>query len=405
MNLDRFILSKRIASRYAASAALLMLSGCGSGDDIGTPQPSTVAYAYVVSAGSTPNSAGAVYEYAIKSDYGVSPLSRASIGAGISPAALVVGHGGAYVVNLGDGTISQYTIEADGTLSPMNPASVTNPGMHTVGVSPVGLTIDPSGNFLYVTNSADGTLSQFSIGSEGQLTPLSPSTVAAGIDPVSIVVAPSGYYVVNSGAAGAAGTVSHYVSGVSGMLTLVDSDTVAAGINPTALVVDSASSTLYVTSSCDGSECEGSIRQLAFGADGALTDTGVIATTGSHDEAVNMVLYQTGSNNYAYLLSNVMGVDTDAGALWQFGIGNSGDLVPVSPPTLNIGLQAVAQAIQVDSLYVLTTNSGTVENSAGPGGNIKFYSLAADGSATLAATTKITAPYPTAMSVVFLLAP
>jgi 6-phosphogluconolactonase (cycloisomerase 2 family) len=398
--------------QFFVSAALLALSACGSGESGSNtnPQPAPSAYAYVASAGAGPSSAGAIYEYGILSDSSVAPLPQSSISAGIYPAAVVIGQGHVYAVNVGDGTISQYNVASDGTLTPMNPATVTNPAMHTFGAAPAAATIDPTGSFLYVTNAADNTLSQFSIGSDGQLTPLTPSTVATGVDPVSIVVAPvadstPGYYVVNSGAPGDTGTVSLYSSGEDGTLTPVDSDTVAAGTNPSAIAVNNAFSTAYVMSNCDGAQCTGSIRQFAVGASGALTDTGAIATTGSHYDAVNMVINQDGANAYAYVLSNAMRVDSNAGALWEYGVESTGELTPASSPMLNIGPVAVAQAIDVVSLYVLTTNSGANANTGSTGGNINFYSLGVGGAATLTATTKISAPQPVTMGVRFLLAP
>jgi 6-phosphogluconolactonase (cycloisomerase 2 family) len=396
--------------QLSALAALLALSACGSGESGSNTitQPAPSAYAYVASAGASPSSAGAIYEYGIISDSSVAPLPQSSISAGIYPAAVVIGQGHVYVVNVGDGTISQYNVASDGTLTPMNPATVTNSGMHTFGVAPAAATIDPTGSFLYVTNAADNTLSQFSIGSDGHLTPLTPSTVATGVDPVSIVVVPladstPGYYVVNSGATGDTGTVSLYSSGENGTLTPVDSDTVAAGTNPSAIAINSASSTVYVMSNCDGAQCTGSIRQFAVGASGALTDTGAMATTGSHYDAVNMVINQNGTN--AYVLSNAMGVDSNTGALWQFGVDRTGELSAASPPMLNIGSVAVAQVIQDDSLYVLTTNSGPSANTPSTAGNINFYSLGAGGVATLTATTKLSAPYPVTMGMLFLNAP
>ena len=65
-------------------------------------QPSgRIAYAYVASAGSNPGSAGAIYEYAVMSDYSVSPLPQVSISAGMDPAAVVLAQGHVYVVNVG----------------------------------------------------------------------------------------------------------------------------------------------------------------------------------------------------------------------------------------------------------------------------------------------------------------
>jgi hypothetical protein len=91
-----------------------------------------------------------------------------------------------------------------------------------------------------------------------------------------------------------------------------------------------------------------------------------------------------GANSYAYVLSNTAGGNTDAGTLWQYGVESTGELTAASPPMLNIGPVAVAQVTQVNSLYVLTTNSGT-NDSASAGGNMNFYSLGAGGAATLTA--------------------
>jgi hypothetical protein len=399
-------------------AALLALSGCGSGQSSSTnyTQPTStqpagrVAYAYVASAGPNPGSAGVIYEYAVMSDYSVSPLPQASISAGIDPAAVVLAQGYVYVVNVGDGTISQYDIAADHTLTPMNPATVTNPGMHTLGAAPVAARIDPTGSFLYVTNAADDAVSQFSISGGGQLVPLTPSTVATGVDPVAIVDAlvpdsTAAYYVVNSGAAGDTGTVSAYSSGENGTLMPLGSDPLAAGTNPTAIAINDISTNVYVMSNCDGAECTGSIRQFAVGSGGALTDTGVIATTGSHYDAVDMVISQPGPNSYAYVLSNATGASTNAGALWQYGVGSTGELTPASPPMLNVGAVAVAQTMQVGLLYVLTANSRANANTGSTGGNINVYGMGADGAATLLAATKISVPHPVAIGIQALLPP
>jgi hypothetical protein len=401
-----------------ALAALLALSGCGSGQSSSTnyTQPTStqpagrVAYAYVASAGPNPGSAGVIYEYAVMSDYSVSPLPQASISAGIDPAAVVLAQGYVYVVNVGDGTISQYDIAADHTLTPMNPATVTNPGMHTLGAAPVAARIDPTGSFLYVTNAADDAVSQFSISGGGQLVPLTPSTVATGVDPVAIVDAlvpdsTAAYYVVNSGAAGDTGTVSAYSSGENGTLMPLGSDPLAAGTNPTAIAINEISTNVYVMSNCDGAECTGSIRQFAVGSGGALTDTGVIATTGSHYDAVDMVISQPGPNSYAYVLSNATGASTNAGALWQYGVGSTGELTPASPPMLNVGAVAVAQTMQVGLLYVLTANSRADANTGSTGGNINVYGMGADGAATLLAATKISVPHPVAIGIQALLPP
>jgi 6-phosphogluconolactonase (cycloisomerase 2 family) len=394
-----------------ASAGLLALCACGSKGSGSPPvEYAPFAYAYVASTASDPSSAGAIYEYALMSDSSVAPLPQASVRAGVDPAAVVVAHGHVYAVNVGDGTISQYDIESDETLQPMNPSTVTNPGMHTFGAAPVTAIVDPTGSFLYVTNAADATVSQFSIGGDGGLTPLTPATVATGVDPVSIVVgfladSTPVYYVVNSGAAAETGSVSLYSSEANGALTPMTSATIAAGTNPSAMAINSISATAYVMSNCDGTQCLGSIRQFGVGSSGELTDTGAIVTTASHNDAVNMVIDQDGASLYAYVLSRAMGVDTNAGALWQYRVASTGALSAADPPMLDLGSVPVAQVIHVNGLYVLTTNSGASATTPSTGGNLDFYTLAAGGAATLNSSATLSAPYPVAMALLFPLAP
>lgn len=374
------------------------MGGCGSEDATGGGQSAPIGYAYVTSAGSTPDSRGAVYEYGIMVDGSVSPLAKASIGAGINPATVVVQDGCVYVVNVGDGTISQYYIEPDNTLAPMNPATVTNPGMQilsTAGTSAAA--VDPTGQFLYVANTADDTVSQFSIGSDGQLTPLTPAALATGIQPISIVTSGSGVYVVNSGASGDLGSVSQFSEASNGALVPADAAPLAAGTNPTVIAFDSIYSTAYVVSNCDGAECLGSIRQFTVGTGGALTDTGSIVTTGSHYRATSMAIDQDGPN--AYLLSNEMGVDTLNGTLWHFQVGGTGALTADTPSPLPLQGVAVTQSIQRSTLYVLTTNSGVNASSPATGGSIIAYVEGSAGTLTLEATTALVAPYPASMAI------
>ena len=401
------------------AAALAALAGCGSGKDSGMivvdhPNPDApIAYAYVASAAATPGSAGAVYEYAILSDYSVSPLTPASVGAGISPSALVVNAGHVYVVIVGDGTISQYTIGADNTLTPMNPASVTNPGMHTFGGTSGAAAVDPSGNYLYVANSADDTLSQFGIGGDGRLTPLAPSTVATGSQPVAIVTNTSSsggvVYVVASGALGDIGTVAQYSEAANGTLTPANAAPLPAGTNPSGMAIDAAYSTAYVLSNCNGTQCTGSITQFTDGnsalTDGSLTDTGIVVTTASHFNAASMVIDGAGANGY--VLGNQMGVDTLSGALWHFQVGSTGALTAASASPVTLAGVAVAQAlpIQGSALYVLTTNTGANAGAPATGGSIALYTLGTGGTPTLEATTTLAAPYPAALGIKVLLPP
>jgi len=388
--------------------AILAASGCGSGDGGGPIKPTNnqnddqnhaIGYAYVASAGPTPGSAGAVYEYAIGLDGSLSPLAEPSIAAGVNPSAVVVIQSGSvYVVNAGDGSISQYSIASDGTLKTLSPATVTNPGVQTRGVTGGAATVDPTGNYLYVANTADDNLAQFS-GVGGSLTPLSPATVTTGVAPVSIAAGAAGLYVLNSGAPGAVGSVSQYTEADDGTLTATNFESVAAGTNPSVLALDDSYPLAYVLSNCDGTQCLGSIRAFSVGAGGALTDTGKVVTTGSHDRGAGMIFYSYAANDYAHVLTNAMGVDTESGALFSFQVGNTGALTATSPASFGIPGVVVTQATLRSTLFVLTTNSGVSANTPATGGSVVTYVLGDGGAVSFEATTELTAPYPSAIAV------
>ena len=393
-------------------ALLLGVSGCGGGSGTVVPRVSNpaVGFAYVTVAATSAGGAGSVYEYAVLDDGSVIPLAEVSVSAGIDPAAVALVGRSAYVVNVGDGTVSQYNVEADNSLAPMNPPAVINSGMKTLGVMPGAVISDPTGSFLYVANSGDGTLSQFSIGSDGQLTPLTPSTVPAGIEPVSIgaTVGPSGVhvYAANSGAGVPAGvgSVSQYSMGTDGTLTPLNPATVSAGASPVAIAIDQIIAPFgaaLVMSNCGGALCTGSIIPFAVGDGGEWTATGGVATTGGQYDAIGMVTDESGDN--AYVLTNFTGVATDRGTLWRFSVGNTGALTAANQPMLNVGPVALAQAMNFDTLYVLTSNEGLGGN-AGIGGSINTYTLGTDGLLTLENTSTL-AVRPVSMATRFLLAP
>lgn len=82
----------------------------------------------------------------------------------------------------GGGAVSQYAIAADGTPSPLSPAEVA------AGTEPYYVTVDPTGQFVYVANYASGTVSQYAIGPGGALAPLADATVNVGVNPRFVLV-------------------------------------------------------------------------------------------------------------------------------------------------------------------------------------------------------------------------
>jgi len=130
-------------------------------------------------------------------------------------ASVVTGY--AYVTNQMSQNISQYTIGANGALTPMSPATVA------AGSEPISIAIAPSANYVYAGNNQDGTVSQYTIGTNGALTPMSPATVTTGTGtpwPSSVAVDPTGTYayVVNEQAP-SYGNVISFTIGTNGTLS------------------------------------------------------------------------------------------------------------------------------------------------------------------------------------------
>src|SRR5690242_17695751 len=178
-------------------------------------------FVYVANSGTGPTSgSGTVSQF----DGALSQLSPPMVMAGADPEGVAVSPNGksAYVTNAGSGggtTVSQYTINSTtGELSPMTPATVASaPG-------PFGIAVSPNGKFAYVTNFHNfrgKTVSQYTIDpTTGELSPMTPATVESAPGPLGIAVSPNGKnaYVTNAGS----GTVSEYTIDASGKLTLQD---------------------------------------------------------------------------------------------------------------------------------------------------------------------------------------
>jgi len=183
------------------------------------------------------------------------------------------------------GTISQYTVGADGALTPMTPATV-NTGSATS--QPNSLIVDPTSAYLYVANAGDNTVSQFVIdATTGALSGGSPAPTG-GIFPFSVTVDPSGrfVYVANTGSAAppaVAGTISQYsiVPGV-GTLMPIGTGSVAAGLGVSSVTVDPTGAYAYATN-----RGESSLSQYAIGVTGALTPmTAPTVVAGLHPTSI-----------------------------------------------------------------------------------------------------------------------
>jgi 6-phosphogluconolactonase len=412
--MNRLFIGRSFAAfRIAVGTVLSSVAACG-GAGSGATDSTTgggggppAVYAYVASA-DVDNRAvpGAVYQYSIASDGSIAPLSIASVPTGVTPTGVVSDPSGryVYVVNSGDATISQYSIGMDGSLMPLSPAVVRIAGPFQF--ASFAMSIDPGGEFLYVVGSPRDppgpsvSIAQYSIQSGGTLVPLAEAYLTLSVSASgSLAIDPDGRYAYLPGAANApGGLISQFSISADGTLSPLTAAAVAATRGTVAVAIAPSGQTAYVMSTCVDTTCDGQIEPYTIGANGTLTPTGVVTLTGAHVNPVEMVT--DGSGSAVYLLANAMGVDTNAGAVYQFAVDSTGALAADTPASLSVASGAVAESAYGSNLYALSANAIGFASGQPPGGHIDHYVIASGGLLTAVSTTTVAGSLPTSMTLV-----
>ena len=152
-----------LALLFVITFGLVSIIGSGGDEEATAVYP---RFAYV--ANHTENS---VSFYAVEDDTGRLRY-QGRVAAGDGPRSVTVDPSGsyAYVANTYDKTISQYTIGFDGTLTPMDPATVLVDNIEVSGLW--SITVDPSGSYAYVASTRTGACLAESISTQSTLTAL-----------------------------------------------------------------------------------------------------------------------------------------------------------------------------------------------------------------------------------------
>lgn len=164
-----------------------------------------------------------------------------------------------FVADPTQGTVSGFSVNSQGVLTPVT----GSPFSMGAGATPVFLTIDPSGRFLYVADPAHNSVLGFSIQSNS-LAPIAGSPFVAGSQPVGLTLAPQGalLYVANQGSNNVSGFV---IDANSGALAPVSGSPFASGgQGPSA--VAASSTFVFVTDVITND-----ISAFTIGANGVLT--------------------------------------------------------------------------------------------------------------------------------------
>ncbi len=176
---------------------------------------------------------GVVQAFAVNAGvFSNQPVPGSPFATGNNPYGMTISPGGdfLYTANKIDTSISEFKINADGSLTalPGSPIGET-------GTGPTALLIDNSGKYLYVANDqSPGTLVAYSIGSDGSLALISNSQFSTGAQPSFMASDPSGKYLfVGNQSSPVIQSLS--VNTGSGILTSVASYSVSG--TPTSIVI------------------------------------------------------------------------------------------------------------------------------------------------------------------------
>lgn len=304
----------------ATSTATSMNSSQSSRSMAVSPDASTV---YIVKSAFDGN--GSLSQYAVAADGTLTGSTRASAPVGRGPESVAISPDGrsVYVTNTEDGTVSQFDAGLDGTLEPKVPSVVD------AGPDPLGLAIHPNGRSLYVGNRQfNSTVSQFDMAADGTLSPKTPPTVEGVSLPQGIVISPDGanLYVANEDG----GELSRFSVASDGKLSRNPTPNAGFGHGP-GLAIHPDGRALYVIIG------DGRLSQASIRADGSLAalepqvlyiglDTD-ISSGGPRALAID----PNGRSLY------VADGEKREARVWQFAIGRDGRLRPGAPPFVRVG--------------------------------------------------------------------
>ncbi len=211
---------------------------------------------YVVDQNQT--AAGGVYGFSIDATTGaLTPISGSPFAAGVYPVWISFTPKGnfAYVSNNGGttsgaNTVSAYSVNAaTGALTPL--ATPT----YAMNETPQDLTIDSSGTHLYVAMGTGGSVGEvegFTINSDGSLTAIAGSPWPVGLGPMFVDIDPTGQFAYVSSAQGT-GVYGFTIDATTGAFTAMDGGTpFTTGSEPQFITVDASGHFGYTADEASG---------------------------------------------------------------------------------------------------------------------------------------------------------
>jgi len=304
-----------------------------------------------------------------------------------------------YVVDGGTGFVNAFSINLDTTSANYgNLTAIASSPDIAAGAGALGIAVTPDGTHLYVTNSTANTISGYSIGSDGGLTPLvlSAAQFTTLSTPAIPAIDPTGQflYVPNNGAS----TVTAFsITAGTGALTRIGATDIGTNLNvPFEAVTNPAGNFLFVSNSGNGT-----VAAFSIGGTGALTAT-TTANSGSNSGSLPLGIAIDPTGSFAAVANNGENTVTlftlSAGALTPKYTSGS-RLIPQF-----VGFYAGSARPAIGPLNVFAANSlsgnisGFTANSGTGALGTASPSVAQAGNSTLAADITGTLLYSTSAS-------
>ncbi len=242
-----------------------------------------------------------------------------------------------FAANAGEDDVSLFTISSTGALNEVTPRT-------PVGTSPTLLAMDSAGAFLYVGNSGSRNLSVFSINastSPPTLTEVTGSPFQIGLSPINMTVSPSGGFLYVTGTA-SPGFIEAFTLN-QGFPSVVSGSPFLTGGGPYGLVIAPSGGFLYI-----GNKLDNSISEFTLNADGSLTQ--FPNSPIGEQFAGPVALFVDKSGKYMYVANQ--GSSNLAG----FSIGSDGALTLLTTSPFATGTQPSVIAADSGGKYLFVGN-------------------------------------------------
>ena len=271
-----------------------------------------------------------------------------------------------YVTNYGDGTVSQFRANPNGTLTALNPPTVKAwPRCHS-------LAADPTGRFLYVLSALDWSrrnclISEYRINTGGRLTPLMPLHVSlpSSDTPYLLFIEPMGHflYVLERG-----GMLFCFHIGATGTLKSVDLPPQDVGLRGSfgySAVLDQTHSVFYASGETRMTNALFSwLTAFRVAKNGSLHSVRSLLFKGETqkaegDDTANYLLQAVSAHRgrWVYLLYDWYSFSRVGPVLLQYKTHKGGGLVPLTPTIvpLNFDPKGAAADPLGKFLYILAS--------------------------------------------------